>query len=263
MIDEEFWARVFKRIGEGVSLRSVAEDHGVAYSTLHDRIHADDERKKRYLEALTSRAMHHAARIEELVELVESGTRIQQEARAGRADMLLLFSKKPDRMEYLNYPDESYIDISWSFFIRAEDAGTIRFEGYDDLKGLQIGITQDFAYTPEFLNAGLDFQTVASNNLQIGMLLAKRVDAVPMNTISTLYEEKKAGRLDQLATLPLPLITKPYYNVFAKASTYPDIESLPGRYDETIREMQSDGTLDAILIKYLGRRPGHDDRGGS
>ncbi len=197
------------------------------------------------------------------LELIDSGTRIQQEARAGRADMLLLFSKKPDRMEYLNYPDESYIDISWSFFIRAEDAGTIRFEGYDDLKGLQIGITQDFAYTPEFLNAGLDFQTVASNNLQIGMLLAKRVDAVPMNTISTLYEEKKAGRLDQLATLPLPLITKPYYNVFAKASTYPDIKSLPGRYDETIREMQSDGTLDAILIKYLGRRPGHDDRGGS
>ena len=73
MIDEDFWAQVFKRIGEGVSLRSVAEDHGVAYSTLHNRIHADDERKRRYLEALTSRAMHHAARIEELVELVESG----------------------------------------------------------------------------------------------------------------------------------------------------------------------------------------------
>ena len=73
MIDEGFWAKVFKRIGEGVSLRSIAEDHGVAYSTLHDRIHADDERKRRYLEALTSRAMHHAARIEELVELVESG----------------------------------------------------------------------------------------------------------------------------------------------------------------------------------------------
>ncbi|GAB2185575.1 transporter substrate-binding domain-containing protein [Roseibium sp. LAB1] len=197
------------------------------------------------------------------LELVESGTRIQQEARAGRADMLLLFSKKQDRTEYLIYPEESYIDISWSFFIRAEDADTIRFEDYEDLKGLQIGITQDFAYTPEFLNSGLDFQTVANNTLQIGMLLAKRVDAVPMNTISTLYEEKKAGRLDQLATLPLPLITKPYYNVFAKASNYPDIKSLPARYDATIREMQSDGTLDAILVKYLGRRPNHQERSGS
>jgi polar amino acid transport system substrate-binding protein len=194
---------------------------------------------------------------------VESGTRIQQEARAGRADMLLLFSKNQERMEYLIYPQESYIDISWRFFIRAEDAGSIQFGSYDDLQGLQIGITQDFSYTPEFLASGLDFQTIASNNLQIGMLLAKRVDAVPMNTISTLYEEKKAGRLAQLATLPQPLITKPYYNVFAKASTFPEIESLPGRYDATIRQMQSDGTLDAILVKYLGRHPGSGDRDGS
>jgi polar amino acid transport system substrate-binding protein len=90
------------------------------------------------------------------VELVESGTRIQQEARAGRADILLLFSRKPDREEYLIYPQESYIDISWHFFIRAENEGKITFESFEDLKGLQIGITQDFAYTPEFLNSDLD-----------------------------------------------------------------------------------------------------------
>ncbi|WP_428688107.1 substrate-binding periplasmic protein [Roseibium sp.] len=189
------------------------------------------------------------------VELIESGTRIQQEARTGRADMLLLFSKKKDRLDYLIYPRESYLDISWNFFIRAEDEGRIKYERFDDLKDLQIGITQDFAYTPDFLKSGLDFQTVTRNNLQIGMLLAKRLDAVPMNAISTLYEEKKAGRLDKLSYLPKPLITKPYYNVFARASTYPDIEDLAARYDETIRAMKADGTLDAILIKYLGRRP--------
>jgi len=197
------------------------------------------------------------------VEFVESGTRIQQEARAGRADMLLLFSRKPDRMEYLIYPQESYIDISWNFFIRAEDEGRISYENFDDLKSLQVGITQDFAYTPEFLASGLALQTVASNNLQIGMLLAGRIDTVPLNTISTLYEEKKAGRLDLLTFLPRPLITKPYYNVFAKASTYPDIEGLAASYDAVIRDMKADGTLDAILVKYLGRRPGYPQRDGS
>ncbi len=197
------------------------------------------------------------------VEFVESGTRIQQEARSGGADMLLLFSKKPDRLDYLIYPQESYIDISWNFFIRSEDEDKISFKSFDDLKGLQIGITQDFAYTPAFLNSGLSFQTVTRNNLQIGMLLARRLDAVPMNTISTLYEEKKAGRLDQLSYLPKPLITKPYYNVFAKASSYPDIEGLAARYDETIREMKADGTLDAIIVKYLGRRPGSHVPGDS
>lgn len=197
------------------------------------------------------------------VEFVESGTRIQQEARAGRADILLLFSRKPDRMEYLIYPEESYIDISWNFFIRAEDEGRISYDSFEDLKSLQVGITQDFAYTPEFLASGLALQTVASNNLQIGMLLAGRIDTVPLNTISTLYEEKKAGRLDLLTFLPRPLITKPYYNVFAKASTYPDIDGLAARYDAVIRDMKADGTLDAILVKYLGRRPGYPQRDGS
>lgn len=166
-------------------------------------------------------------------------------------------------MEFLYYPQESYIDISWNFFIRAADEGKVKFETFQDLGGLQIGITQGFSYTPEFLGAGLNFQTVPRNTLQIGMLMARRIDAVPMNTISTLYEEKKAGRLDELSYLPKPLITKPYYNAFAKASNYPDIEGLVARYDETIRAMKADGTLDAILVKYLGKRHGNKIRGGS
>lgn len=197
------------------------------------------------------------------VELIESGTRIQQEAMSGRADMLLLFSKKPERQAFLHYPQESYIDISWHFFIRSADEGRISYEDFADLDGLQIGITQDFAYTQEFLSSGLTFQSVPRNTLQIGMLLARRIDAVPMNTISTLYEENKSGRLDQLSYLPKPLITKPYYNVFAKASTYPDIEGLVDRYDATIREMKADGTLDAILTKYLGERHAGRIRRGS
>lgn len=188
------------------------------------------------------------------LELIESGTRIQQEAMSGRADMLLLFSRKPERMEFLHYPEESYIDISWNFFIRAEDEGKIEFRDFQDLAGLQIGITQDFSYTPAFLGSGLNFQTVPRNTLQIGMLLAGRTDAVPMNTISTLYEEKKAGRLEKLSYLARPLITKPYYNVFAKASSFPDIEGLVERYDATIRAMKADGTLDSILVRYLGER---------
>ncbi|MHA7774175.1 substrate-binding periplasmic protein [Roseibium sp. M-1] len=197
------------------------------------------------------------------VEMIDSSARILQEARSGGADILLVYSKKPDRLEFLHYPQESYIDISWNFFIRAEDVGRISYESFDDFRGLQVGKTLDFAYTPEFLESGLDFQTIGDNTLQIGMLLAGRIDVVPMNTIATLYEEKKSGRLDQLAFLPKPLITRPYYNVFTRASTYPDIEGLVARYDETIREMKADGTLDAILVKYLGRSPGSPERDGS
>ena len=71
--EEYFWDQIFFRIGEGESLRSVSKKYGVPYSTLHDRIHKEEEKKLRYLEALTSRAMYHASRIEEIAEMVEDG----------------------------------------------------------------------------------------------------------------------------------------------------------------------------------------------
>ena len=51
----------------------MARHFGVPYSTLHDRIHKDEDKKLKYLEALTSRAMYHASRIEEIAEMVEDG----------------------------------------------------------------------------------------------------------------------------------------------------------------------------------------------
>ena len=71
--EEYFWDQIFFKIGEGESLRSVSNKYGVPYSTLHDRIHQEEGKKLRYLEALTSRAMYHAARIEEVALMVEEG----------------------------------------------------------------------------------------------------------------------------------------------------------------------------------------------
>ncbi|WP_428526214.1 substrate-binding periplasmic protein [Roseibium sp.] len=186
------------------------------------------------------------------VEFIRSDARIQEDARNGRADMLLVFSKNAKRQEYLTYPEESYVDIGWNFFIRSEDQDKIVYESFDDLKDLKIGITKDISYTPEFLASGLSFEESPRSELQIGKLLAKRFDAVPMNTISTLYEQNKEGNLDKIAYLPKPLKSKAYYNVFTKASKYPGIEGLPAKYDAAVRELKADGTIDAIFAKYLG-----------
>ena len=71
--ENRFWEELIFRIGEGESLRELALHFGVPYSTLHDRIHKDEDKKLKYLEALTSRAMYHASRIEEIAEMVEDG----------------------------------------------------------------------------------------------------------------------------------------------------------------------------------------------
>ncbi|RED49668.1 amino acid ABC transporter substrate-binding protein (PAAT family) [Aestuariispira insulae] len=186
------------------------------------------------------------------IKLIKSDARIQEEAKKGKVDMLLLYSKKESRMAFLTYPEQSYVDISWNFFIRAEDEGKISYDTLDDLRAYTIGITKDVSYTTEFMEAGLKFETAPRNDLQIGKLLANRFDLVPLNTISTLYEQKNAGNLDKIAYLPKPLKTKPYYNVFVKASDFPGIAAMPAKYDQIIQELKSDGTIKAIFSKYLG-----------
>ena len=188
------------------------------------------------------------------IQLIRSDSRIQAQARSGKVDMLILFSKKPSRMVYLIYPSQSYVNLTWNFFIQKKDEGRIQFNTLSDLKGLRIGATKDISYTPEFWNADLNLQLVSRNDLQISKLLKNRIDVVPLNTITTLYEEKKRGTLSKLSYLPKPLKSKPYYNVFTRASTHPDKERIIREYDNIIKEMKSDGTIQKIFKKYLGKK---------
>ncbi|RED48072.1 substrate-binding periplasmic protein [Aestuariispira insulae] len=186
------------------------------------------------------------------IRLINSGSRLLTEAKNGNADMLLLFSKKESRMSFLDYPDESYIDITWSFFIRKEDLGRIRFEQLSDLKGLRVGATSEYAYTPEFWAAGLNLDMVSNNMLQIRKLIAGRIDIVALNTINLLYDERYSDRLEKIAILRKPLTSKPYYNVFPKASSHPQRSLLLANYDAIIRSLQADGTIAKIKREYLG-----------
>jgi polar amino acid transport system substrate-binding protein len=181
------------------------------------------------------------------IKLIKSASRIIHEIKSGRADMVLLFSQKNSRLDYLIYPKEKYIDISWNFFILKENAESIIYNNFEDLKGLKVGITKDISYTSEFINSSLAFDYVSQNTLQIKKLLAKRIDTVPLNTISTLYEAKKKGYSNRLAYLPKPLKFKPYYNVFSIASQHPVI----AKYDQIIRELKQEQIITGILDKYL------------
>ena len=169
-------------------------------------------------------------------------------------DMIFTYSKNKEREKYLIYPQESHIDFSWNFFIRKEDLGKYKFNSLEDLKGLTIGATKEFSYTPEFWKAGNEglfkLDIIVKNSLQISKLLNKRFDMVPMNTIITYYELKKSGIISKVDFLPTPLKKSSYYNVFVKKSNYPNLEELVIKYDEVLKEMKEDGTLKEILTKY-------------
>ncbi|OHD26795.1 MAG: hypothetical protein A2086_00875 [Spirochaetes bacterium GWD1_27_9] len=169
-------------------------------------------------------------------------------------DLVLTYSKKPEREVYLIYAKESHIDFSWNFFLRKEDAGKYKFEAFNDLKGVKIGATKGFSYSDEFWKAYddgiLTLDVITKNELQMDKLLAKRIDLMPLNTQATLYEAKRGGFLDKITYLPKPIKSKPYYNTFVKKSNYPNLAEIIKKYDEILKEMKKDGTLKTILAKY-------------
>jgi polar amino acid transport system substrate-binding protein len=185
------------------------------------------------------------------IELIDAGTRIVEMAKRGNCDMVISFSKKESRFEYLIYPEQYYKTLKWNFFIRKSDEGKIKYNTFNDLKGLTIGPTKDYAYTKEFWDADLSLDVITTNDLQINKLIFGRIDAVPMNTFDTLYAAKLNGTQDKISYLKKPLKEKPYYNAFTKNSDYPQKEIIIKKYDETIAKLKNDGTIDKIFSKYL------------
>jgi polar amino acid transport system substrate-binding protein len=184
------------------------------------------------------------------ISLISSGSRIIKESKKGSVDMVLSFSYKEDR-DYLVYPKNSYIKVAWNFFIKKSNLDKILYNNLTDLKGWRVGATQDWSYTSEFWEAGLDLKIIPNDQLQLLKLYRGRIDTVPLNTTSALYEIKKLGLSDSIVYLPKPLKSKSYFNAFVAASDYPNKKEIMERYDEIISRISADGTIQEVFDKYL------------
>lgn len=183
---------------------------------------------------------------------VDSGKRLLHNAQMGASDIILTLSQNDERTEYLEYPQEAHLLLDWRFAIRVADVNHIRFSDFEDLAPYRIGAAAGYSYTRSFWESGLDIETVARNDLLIPMLLEDRLDVVPVNYLSTVFETIQSGKRKQLAFLYPPLRRAAYYNPFARASDYPEKTKFLNAYDKIIRDMRNDGRLLAIFERYLG-----------
>ncbi|SLM32479.1 putative amino acid ABC transporter, periplasmic amino acid-binding protein [Desulfamplus magnetovallimortis] len=169
-------------------------------------------------------------------------------------DMVLTYSHNDFREQFLVYAEESHIAISWHFFILKENEGKFVYNDFSDFNGLTMGATIGYAYTEEFWEAVsrgiMKIDSHPVNEFQIKKLLGKRFDIVPLNTIATMYQAKKEGYIDKITYLSKPLTEKNYFNTFVKKSSWPDLPLLVKKYDEILREMKQNGTLEGIMRSY-------------
>jgi len=188
--------------------------------------------------------------------LEQASTRLRHNWEVDKSpyDMVFTYSKKAAREKKLYYANESHISFSWNLFYTAKNEGKYKFENFEDLRGLKIGMTKGFSYTKEFWDAAnkgiFKKDVVVKNELQLMKLLKNRTDLVCLNTTATLYELKTKGLSDKVSYLKKPIKSKPYYNTFVKSSDYPNLDKVRKQYDIILKEMKEDGTLNKILQKY-------------
>lgn len=192
------------------------------------------------------------------IEIVSSSTRLEHLWQDANIDMILTYSYKNERAEYLLYPKESHITLSWNFFVLKKNLGKFDFETLNDLEGLRVGATQGFSYTKEFWDAAdsgvFTLDMVVKNELNMKKLLRGRFDTYANSRIDTLYQARLGGYLSEIAFLEKPLKEKRYFNTFVKASGYQGIDEIKKGYDRELKKMRDSGELEAIYQKYLGNQ---------
>lgn len=199
-------------------------------------------------------AIFGALKVPIRIELIDSGARLTRNAEAGIYDLVLTHSYKPERETYLIYPKQSHLRHSWHFFVRKEDVGRIHYDELSDLKPWRIGTTRDFAYTPELTAATRDpsyhFQEIPINQLQLRKLIAGRIDVVPMPLVTAFAQIKEEKLEGQLAYLPKPLKSSPYFNAWTRARADAETPALMAAYDAELLHMKQDGRLKALYDRY-------------
>lgn len=180
----------------------------------------------------------------------DSTARNLEEAKLGKIDVVVSLSRKPDRELFLDYPNVPYLELSWHFVIRLEDVGKIKFDHFDDLKDLSIGVVDKNAYA-QILPADLNYHVTQVEQNLFPMLIAKRIDAIPMNYPEAAYVAKHEGYANRVHILATPFRTAPYFITWSKTSTYPNKSAVMAKLDKIIAEKRDDGSLKALYDRHV------------
>src|SRR6201998_1894812 len=99
----------------------------------------------------------------------------------GERDAIFTAFRNDERERFCYFPSEPLARDKWVFFVRAADAGKLKFSSFDDLVGHDIAVLRGAAISPEFwdfVRQHRNFVETASDEGNFRMLEAGRVDYV-------------------------------------------------------------------------------------
>ena len=97
----------------------------------------------------------------------------------GKNDALMSASYTNERNEKCFFPSEPLLMSKYVLFIRAENAGKLKFDTYEDLVGKSVGVIRGFGYSEEFwtfVKKHKNYQTVKDGKSNIKKMMKNRID---------------------------------------------------------------------------------------
>lgn len=176
--------------------------------------------------------------------------RLLNDLEKGDLDAILFMGKTLERASKFLYPEKEYIIIPQNLILRKDDPLN-EVTKIDDLFGKSIGTVAGGIVPPFFQNdqviiefaSGEDYKTINLNKL-----LAKRIDAITDDKDSILYMASKAGILDQLKVIPLPIEPNKSYTIFSKTEKGEELLKL---YEPVNADLMKKDVFSKLILNYL------------
>jgi polar amino acid transport system substrate-binding protein len=174
----------------------------------------------------------------------------------GERDAIFTAFRNDERARFCHFPNEPLARDKWVFFVRAADAGRLKFSSFDDVVGHDIAVLRGASISPEFwdfVRRHRNFTETASDEANFRMLEAGRVDYVVasfangMRLIGSLGLD---GKVEPLSSRSLR--EDDMYVIFSKARVSP---AFVDAFSNALHQFKQTEAFGAIYRKYFPTTP--------
>jgi polar amino acid transport system substrate-binding protein len=178
----------------------------------------------------------------------DSLDRILEGTRLGVYDVFATPWYSDDRNRYLDYSDP-YLDSTIRFIKRKET--DFKYTGLDGLKGMTIGVVQDYAYDPDFDQAH-NFNRTSERNLiqNLLKLTQKRLQLTLDDELVLQYEINRfmPKTMKDLEFVQRPLAIRGVHIGVSREN--PKHAMIVADFNKAMKEMINDGSYSEIMKKH-------------
>jgi polar amino acid transport system substrate-binding protein len=170
----------------------------------------------------------------------------------GERDAIFTAFRNEERERFCYFPSEPLAHDKWVFFVRAEDAGRLKFSSFDDLVGHDIAVLRGAAISPEFWNfvhEHRNFTETASDEANFRMLQAGRVDYVVASFVNGMRLIGSLGLDGQVQPLSSRSLKEDdMYVIFSRQRASP---TFVAAFSDALHQFKQTDAFRAIYGKYF------------